>query len=113
MSQLIVKAIPATVLDSSTLFAGFQAINPTGLPNSCFILKVVNASNTTVIISYNQDDDNDVVLPDSVLQLPTPINTLPNSRGAQFEQGTIVWARGVAGIGNIYLIGYYQPTGRQ
>lgn len=107
MSQLRVQAIPVQGIASTGLTASFQPLN-TGLPESCFCIRIINGGTTPVTISYNGTDDQDVILPSQVLQLPTPINTLPNSRGAQIAKGTIVYVRGSAGAsGSISLAGYY------
>lgn len=107
MSQLRVQAIPVQGISSTGLTASFQPLN-TGLEYACFTLRIINGGTTPVTISYNGEDDQDVILAGQTLQLPTPINTLPNSRGAQFAKGTIVYVRGSAGTsGSISLAGYY------
>lgn len=108
MARLSVHAIPQATISSTIVFAGFQPINPNGLPEACFKLRITNASNQTIIISYDGENDNDVVLAGQFIEVTTPINTLPNSRGALFALGTIVSVRGIVGVGTIYLSGYYQ-----
>ena len=109
MIQQSVQEIPLTSINSASLIGTYQAINPNGLPHSCFILRIINGGTTAITVSYDGTNDHDVVFADSILQIPTPINTLPNSRGGQFALGTIVYVKGTAGVGSIGLAGYFTP----
>lgn len=108
MAQLAVKAIELQSFDSASLLGTYQAINPNGLDQACFMIEIINGGTTAITISYDGTTDNDVVFANSIKQIATPINTIPNSRGALFKKGQIVWVKGTAGIGNIGLAGYYQ-----
>lgn len=110
MAQLKIKEIPLTTFNSASLTGTYQAINPLGLPNPCFLLRIINGGTTSVNISYDGVTDHDVVFFASTLQLPGPINTLLNSNGALFPHGQIVYIRGTAGTGSIGVAGYYQST---
>jgi hypothetical protein len=107
MSRLSVKAIPIQSIASTGLLAAFQALG-TALPQSCFLIRLINGGTTNVTISYDGVTDHDVIIAGQTLQLPTPINTLPNSRGAQFAKGLIIYVRGAAGTtGTVTLAAYY------
>lgn len=108
MAQLAVKAIELQSVDSASLSGTYQAINPSGLDEACFLVEIINGGTTAITISYDGSTDNDVVFAASIKQLATPINTIPNSRGALFRKGQVVWVKGTAGIGSIGLAGYYQ-----
>ena len=108
MAQLRVKAIELETIASSTLTGSYQAINPAGLPQACFLVELVNGSNQAVTISLDGSTDNLVVLAASSKPYPTPINTLINSRGALWPKGTIFYAKGTAGSGDIAVCGLYQ-----
>lgn len=110
MAQIRVKAIPLESFDSASLMATYQPINSDGLPEACFIVRIVNGGNTAVTISYDGIDDHDVLFAGSILELSTPINTRLTSQGALFSKGTIVYVKGTAGIGSIAVAGYYQPV---
>ena len=104
-----VQAIPLTAVDSTALTDDYQPINVDGLPNPCFFLRITNGGTTAATISYDGTTDNEMVLAGSSFNLPTPINTLPSSRGAQWATGTVVYVKGSAGdSGSISLSGYYQ-----
>ncbi len=112
MSATRVQAVQLSVLDASTINAlTFTAINPTGLSHSCFLLRIINASTTPVLISYNNGtNQHDYVgastTSASVLQLPAQSNAR-NGVVGNFAKGLIVSVAGTAGVGNIYLSGYY------
>lgn len=106
-----VKAVTATSIDSATLTGSFQAINPLGLEQPCFYIRINNASNVDVEISYDGSTLNDVVLLNDKLDLKVQQNAQGPGNVANFPRGTKVYVRGTAGIGTIYLSGYYQPQG--
>ncbi len=107
----IVKAIPLTSILSSALSGTYQAINSTGLPNACFLIKIINNSDEDITVSYNGSTDNDFIPKATVFQLPAQSNAQPNNYIAKFAIGTKVYVKGSAGMsGSIYLAGYYQPT---
>lgn len=110
MAQQRVKVIPLESFNSAGLLANYQPINPEGLPKACFILRIVNGGTTAINISYDGETDHDVLFANSVLQISTPINTQLLSQGALFGKGQVVWVSGVAGVGSIALIGYYQDV---
>ncbi len=109
MAQLRVQAIPLTTLSSALMQPlTYTVVNGLGLPHACFKIRVINNSTQPITISIGGDTDTDIVPAATALDLTTPINTLPNSRGALFPAGTIIYARGTAGTGTIGVAGYYQ-----
>lgn len=111
MAQDWVKAIPLTTFNSAALLAGYQVINVNGLPQQCFLVRIVNDSTTGVFISYDGSTDNDYIpshtTADCVLQVASQTNAQPNAQKALFAKGTQVFVRGAAGVGLITLSGYY------
>lgn len=113
MAKSFVKAIPITFFNSAGLTGNLQAINPTGLDHNCFLLKILNGSNTTILISYDGTNDHDVIEPNEMLEVNLQSNSSPNGYVCQFRKGTIVYVEtpgGGAGVGIIYLMGYYQEA---
>ena len=110
MAQLKIKEIPLTTFNSANLVVGYLPVNAGGLPNACFLLRIINGGTTAIEISYDGVTNHDVVFPSSTLQLPGPINTLLNSNGALFPQGQVIYVAGTAGVGTIAVAGYYQST---
>ena len=106
----VVKPIALTNIDSSTLSASYQAINASGLTFPCFEVIINNASNQDVTISLDGTHDHFYVVKATTLLIASQTNSRPNNFVADFAQGTIFYAKGTAGTGNIYLSGLYQPT---
>lgn len=109
MAKSFVLAIPFESINANTLGAGFVPINPDGLPQACFLIRIVNASNVTISISYDGAVAHDVILPNETLQLSFQTNSAPNGYIANLKKGQIVYAdAALAGVGDVVLIGYYQ-----
>lgn len=106
-----VQAIPLTSIGSAALTANYQPINPNGLPEACFLIRIATTSSTTVTLSYDGVTDHEIVIfGDDAIVLPFQTNSRPNSNVALIAAGTVVYAKGTAGTGRIYLSGYYQPN---
>jgi len=107
MAQLRIQAIPLATLSSALISNTYTPVNGTGLPNACFLLRIINNSTEPVTLSYGGSTDSDILPAGDTLQLPGPINTNQGSRGALFPIGTIIYARGTAGTGSIGVAGYF------
>lgn len=105
----IVKAIPLTSINSTTFFGAYLPINPTGLPQACFLIRIYNNSGVDVTISYDGSTDNDIIPHGTSEQLNFQTNSQPNNQVALLAKGTIVYVRGTVSTGLVYLAGYYQP----
>ncbi len=111
MAQSFISAIQLTEVNANTLGLGFVPINDDGLDQACFLIRIVNASNVTVTISYDGVTGGDILLPDETLQLDLQANSSPNGFIAYLRKGTIVYVDAVnAGVGFIFLAGYYQEV---
>lgn len=110
MASSFINAIPMTVFNSANLIATYLAVNPDGTPEPCGIIRIINASNANVIISYDGVGDHDIVLASSSLQLDFETNSLPPAYIALLKDGAVIYVRSAApGVGNIYFAGYFQP----
>jgi hypothetical protein len=103
-----IKAITALTIDSATLTGGYDRFSPAGLPQACCIIRVVNASNTGVFLSYDAAHLNEYVPALSSVQLYFQANNQPNNNRTCLAKGTPISLWGAAGVGTIYFIGYYQ-----
>lgn len=102
-----IQAEPLQSLDIAAATGNYQPINPNGLEHACSILKLTNASNQEVIISYDGENDHDVLTPESYLLLPLQTNSVGDI--GNFRKGLVVYAEAEAGgAGNLYLSAYYQ-----
>lgn len=106
-----VKPLDITSRNSNTLTAGtLRVINEDGLSGPCFMIRITNASNQSIVISYDGVTDHDVLLDDSVLEVNFQNNSRPGNQVALLPTGTKVWVKGTAGTGFIYLSGFYQES---
>ena len=109
MAKDFIQAIPLTSIDSSTFTGNYKAINSTGLPNGCSLIRITNDSNRDVLVSYDGVLDHDYIVAGDKLELNLQANSLPTGCVAQLKQGTVVHVAAAAGTGYVYLAGYYSP----
>jgi hypothetical protein len=102
-----VKAITLTSKASSTVTGSYAAINASGLTQACFLIRINNASNQAITISYDGTNDHDYLAANTALTFDFQANSQPNNFMALLALGTIVYVKGTAGTGTISLSGYY------
>lgn len=103
-----VKAIVLTNIASSTLTSSYKPINASGLDQPCFTIRITNNSSNDVTISYDGINDNEIVLKSGgIFDSNSQTNSLPNNKVAMWNKGKVIYIKGTAGTGNIYLSGYY------
>lgn len=107
MAQNSVKPFALSSMLSSAVTAIYAPLNGTGFSHSPFFIRIVNASNMAITISYNGVDDHEYVPANSVFELPSQTNSQPNAHVALFPKYTVVYIKGSGGTGTIYLSGYY------
>jgi hypothetical protein len=106
-----IQAIPLTNIASSTLTTSYMPINTGGLSNACCILRINSTSSTPVTISYDGVNDHEFLLNGTYFTINAQTNSQPQTNIANFPKGMVVYAKGTAGTGNIYLSGYYTQQG--
>jgi hypothetical protein len=107
MAKNRVQAIARTSFDAATLNASYQGINASGLDEACFLIRILNNSTATIDVSYDGTTDHDRILASGLLEIPSQTNGSPQNWAALFAKGMIVYVKGTAGVGTIYLMGYY------
>ncbi len=105
----IVLPIALTNIASSDLTSSYQAINTGGFTHPLIIARLISTSSTGVTISYDGTNDHDYLPGGGVINLELQTNALSTERIAVFAEGTVIYVKGTAGTGNIYVAGYYQP----
>ena len=106
-----VSFIPLTNIDSATFTGAFQAIN-VGTPQSCFTFKIVNNSSVDITISLDGSTAHDF-LPLKTAQIyDLQTNKQPQNDMCLLAQKSIVYVKGAAGIGSVYLIGLTHSKGQ-
>lgn len=103
-----IAAIEVTSFDAA-LLAGYMPINPGGLTEACFLIRIINNSDEDIDISYDGITDHDFLPMGETLEISFQNNSQPNNNVALIAKGTIVYVAGSGGSGTIYLAGYYSP----
>jgi hypothetical protein len=103
-----VKAETSQSFNSAALVAGWNLVAYSDHPD--FLLRIINGSNTLVEVSYDGVTLNDAIPANTAFQIYTQTNSLPNAKVALFSKNLGVWIRGTAGVGTIYVAGYYVDT---
>jgi hypothetical protein len=113
MPKNTIVAIEATVYPAPDLTENYQLIAT--LPHSVSILRIVNASDESIYISYDSTNPYDCIITEDTLQIPAQTNSQPQAKVANFSAGTKIYAALVTGdsgaTGVIVVTGYYQPQG--
>lgn len=110
MSKNIVKPIVMTDIESTDVSAAYAAVNATGLPFPCVYLLINNDSTEDVTVSMDGVNPHFYVPTMTQLPINAQTNSQPNGYAAIWPVGTVVWVKGTAGTGFIYLSGLYQPS---
>ena len=101
-----IKAMEMIVFDSANLTGGYDLATPTGLPSPLFLLNIKNYSSAGIEISYNNTFTGDFAKAGEVVDVQSNMHgEMYNT--ALFPFGEKIYLKGVAGQGNIYIVGYY------
>ena len=73
------------------------------------LLRIINESNVPVIISYDGAHGHDVILANSVVQIPFAELGFSSNYSAALAANTKIYVTGAAGMGFIIFAAYYQP----
>lgn len=107
MAQNSVKPFALSSILSSAVTSLYAPLNGTGFAQAPFFIRINNASSVAIIVSYDGVNDHEFLAANSVFELPSQTNAQPNAQVALFPKNTIVYIKGTAGTGNVYLSGYY------
>ncbi len=107
MAQNRVKAVTRGTLAGMSLTASYQAINSTPFAGACFRIAIYNTTNAAIDISFDGVTDNDVVPATGSIVIDAQTNAQPSGNEALFAKNLIVYAKGSAAAGSVYVSGYY------
>ena len=100
--------IEMQTLDSSTLaIDAWEPFNVAGMEGALTFIRITNTSNTVIFISYDGDNDHEYIAAGDKISVYFQMNSSPTNYTSKLSKHTVVYARGAAGQGNIYLSGYY------
>lgn len=102
-----IRAIPLSSFDTNTLTGNYDVLT-SGLPQACFLLRIVNDSNRDITISYDGATSHDYVVAGTHVEYNAQANNQPSAHVSLFQKGQAIHIMGtVGGTGYIYLAGYY------
>jgi len=107
MAQNSVKPFVLSSVLSSALTGVYAPLNATGFIQAPFLIRIINAGSTAITVSYNGVDDHEFIPINGIFELASQTNSQPNAQMALIPKHTIVYIKGTAGTGSIYLSGYY------
>jgi len=101
--------VPIDLQYVNTAGIGLGGYIPVGDPieGSLAFIRITNDSNTDVYISYDGQDDHEYVPAGDKIEEYFQINSTPNNQVAKLKKGTVISIRGNAGVGYVYIAGYY------
>jgi len=103
-----VKPLILKDLDSSTLRSDVWSVfDLSGTEEACFMIRLTNASDKTIFISFNGTDVAEILQVSKDITFNFQKNACPNNYRSQFKKYSKVYIRGDFGTGELYLSGYY------
>lgn len=110
------QAITRAVFNTNALNASYAPLNTPGFSDDIKILKIINMGTQGVDISYNGVTDHDFIPPFAPgtnvvpfvlnLQANHACNSSNGSGTLNGRKGQIIYGKGTAGTGNLYIIAY-------
>ncbi len=107
MAQNKVKAATRGSLAGMSVSSSYQAINSTPFVGACFRIAIYNTTNGAIDISFDGSTDHDVVPATSYIVIDAQTNAQPSAFTALFSKNLVVYAKGSAAAGTVYVSGYY------
>ena len=104
-----IKAIPMVTFDTATLAGAYLPINPAGLPQACSSITLENESNVDLDLSYDGITQHAILWNGGMMPfLPAQMLAQPPNFRCLWPKGLVIYVRSAAGVGNVYLTGFYQ-----
>jgi len=104
------QCIPRAVFNTASLTASYQTLNGSGFADDIKILKIYNDGTLGIDISYDGVTDHDFFPGGATIIIDLQTNHADNSAyGAGTlggRKGQILFGKGTAGVGNLYIIGF-------
>jgi hypothetical protein len=101
------KAGTLLSIASSTLTSSYQALNSANLAGSPVILRLVNSTTETVLISFDGTNDNEALVESETVTLNAGMVKTVTAAPIAFTKNLRIYAKGTAGTGNFYVSYYY------
>lgn len=101
---IVLDSVDTSVIAADT----WTPFNTSGLPEACFFLRITNASQTTVYISFDSEHQHLILGAGESKKLDFQTNSYPGSFVPKVRRGTVISVQGDPDMaGFVYLAGYY------
>lgn len=107
LKPIAMQSVNSAGLGGAGVYTNLSLVTGLGFP--CVILRLINASNTACTISFDGVTDHDYLAANSSIIYPAQSVNQPQNYTAIFGASQVVYVAGAAGVGFIYVVGYYQP----
>ena len=108
MSKNSVFPLVLGTISSASINNTYQAVNAGGFEASPFLIRITNASNQPITVSYDGTLDNEFVAANTTAEINVQQNAAPPNWVCKFKKGTVVYVKGTAGLGTIAVSAYAQ-----
>lgn len=104
--------LPLSSIDAGTFTGFFMPIDPNGLPQPCFSLRIVNRSSSDIFICYGDEGktEHSYLGAWSVLEWDFQANNSPSSCRTSLKKGIVLSVKGNVGKGYVYIGGWYNSN---
>jgi hypothetical protein len=93
--------------DAASLSSSYQAVNSSGFPAAMNIFNILNGGSTDLTLSYDGVNAHQYVPSHANYGLASSEIASNTPDAVKIPKGTIIYIKGTAGTGTIYLTGYY------
>lgn len=105
------QCIPLSTYNTASISGTYAALNASGFASPIRVMKIYNAGSAAVTISYDGVTDHDIIPAGYTFQISLQANHADNSAYGSGtlvgRQGQIIYGKGTAGTGNLYISGYF------
>lgn len=105
MAKDVIVPLKMQSIDVSGIAAGAFSAMGDPLEGALAFIRITNSSNVAVFISYNGLVDHEYIPAGGKMEHYFMVDLIPNV--ALLRKGKVIYVRGNAGVGSVYLSGYY------
>ena len=107
MAKDIIVPIEIQSIDTAGIGAGAYSEIGNPLEGALAFIRITNTSNTDVYISYDGVNDHEFIPATNRISSYFQVNSSPTNHVSKLRKETMLYIRGVAGVGLVYVSGYY------
>ena len=103
-----VKPLVLRNVDTAEIAADtWTAFSGDVLEGACFFIRITNTSNADISISFDGVNEHEFLTADDRININFQSNASPSGYVAKLANRSVLYVRGAAGVGLVYLSGYF------